>query len=288
MIFCSVIIPTFNRKEKIRKTILSLLSQSLLKEKFEIIIVDDGSTDSTKNVVKEFNKKVIYLRQENKGPAAARNYGIREASGEIVAFTDDDCVVPSNWLEKILSGFEKHKNVVAVGGYLEAPEEILRSNIFARYESFISRKNYRVSDKEEVSGWENPSGGTNNLAYLKRIILEVGGFDETFPTAGGEDADLKWRITQKGYKFLYLPLKVEHHQDYNFKGFIRQSRNRGSGEFYFSKKWGNVPTRITIFKNLVFVTLRFFKKLIFEKEIIMNILDFIFQFNKEKVKLSLL
>jgi len=102
--FVSVIIPTYNRKEILERTLRTYSDQTYPKDKFEVIVIDDGSTDGTEHVVKSLvggsNYKLRYFRQDNKGPAAARNLGINEAAGEIVLITGDDCIPDPKLIEE--------------------------------------------------------------------------------------------------------------------------------------------------------------------------------------------
>lgn len=253
MIF-SVIIPTYNRKHLLKKCLNSLLNQTFPKDEYEVIVVDDGSppeADSPPHppLAEEADVSLLtgrrqtsipfhFLTQEHRGPAAARNLGIKKAQGEIIAFTDDDCVPPANWLEKLYDGFKRHPEVAVVSGYQEAPEEILQKNLIAQYERFQTRALYRGKDKEIIGGFETPGGVTNNMAVKRKVFDKVGLFDENFPVPAGEDADLKKRIANARFKFLYLPLKVEHYQEYSLRGFLRQQKTRGIGGRYFREKWG--------------------------------------------------
>jgi len=126
---------------------------------------------------------------------------------------------------------------------MEAPAAVLKQNIFAQYESYVTRQVYGAGKKEILGSFEVPTGGTNNIAYRKKVLEEIGGFDESFPVAAGEDADLKKRICDRGYQILYLPLKVEHHHDYSWRSFIKQSRSRGVGSIYFHRKHGGGLSR---------------------------------------------
>lgn len=238
--FVSVVIPTYNRGKKLSKTLESLIAQSYPKDGYEVIVVDDGSTDNTGEVVKEFRrkfKKFRYFKQENRGPAAARNIGIKNSRGEIIAFTDDDCIVPRDWLDRLVATYERFPDVVGVGGYIEAREDILKKNIFAQYESYEARVIYGLGREVIFGGADTPGMGTANVSFKKQVLEEVGGFDEFFRSAAGEDMDLKKRIGEKGYKFVYIPLKVTHIQDYSFRRFVIQSWVRGLGSKYFDRKY---------------------------------------------------
>ena len=159
--------------------------------------------------------------------------------------------LPADWLEKLLDGFDRHPEVVGVGGYMKAPEEVFQSSKFAQYEWFVSHDIYHADSREKVGGFENPAGGTNNLAFKKEVLEEVNGFDENFPVPAGEDADLKKRLTDKGYKLLYLPLQADHYQPYGLKRFIRQSFVRGVGTYYFVNKHEGKILRRTIYSRFL-------------------------------------
>src|SRR5437764_138198 len=119
----SVVIPTFNRQATLHQTLKAIEAQDALS--FEVIVVDDGSTDGTKEAVTSEFPSVQYIQQENQGPAAARNTGIRAVAGDIVVFTDDDCVPPPDWLSRLANGYARYPEVAGVGGYLEAPDNVL-------------------------------------------------------------------------------------------------------------------------------------------------------------------
>ncbi len=244
----SVVIATHNRKEKLRHCIAAITRQT--HPASQIIVVDDASTDGTGAMLEAEFPHVEYVRLEaNQGPAVARNRGIRIAHEEIIAFTDDDCLPPPNWLEQLSAGFTDYPQVVGVGGYQDPPKELIRHNPIARAEHLDRLQRWGESaERPQCGGYEVPGFGTNNAAYKRRVLLEVGGFDETFPVAAGEDADLKWRITEKGYKLLYLPLKVEHHRAYTWRAQWHSSIRRGIGAYYFELQRGHPPGlgRITL------------------------------------------
>ncbi|HEY63971.1 MAG TPA: glycosyltransferase [Caldilineae bacterium] len=237
----SVVIPTYNRWAQLRCSLTAVLRQTY--SNYEVIVVDDGSTDNTGEMIQRVFPQVRYVRQDaNRGPAAARNRGIAAASGEIVAFTDDDCVVPPEWLAKISHGFHRWPDVAGVGGYQEAPDDLLRTNKVAFAEHVMRLRRWgKQAQVEQLGGDEVPGLGTNNVAYRRDVLIEVGGFDETFPVAAGEDADLKLRIAQRGYRLLYLPLKVCHYREYTIQAQWQMHWRRGVGAYYFEAKHGKAP-----------------------------------------------
>jgi glycosyltransferase involved in cell wall biosynthesis len=231
----SLIVPTYNRKNSLRRCLTIATSQEY--PDYEVIVVDDASTDGTDEMVRREFPQVRYLRQErNRGPAAARNRGVEAATGEFIAFTDDDCEPPPSWLSVLKAGFESYPEVGAVGGLQEAADPVWQHNRLARYERFLTRRVYGVGELP-VLGQPAP-GGTNNLAIRRALLQRLGGFDETFPVAAGEDADLLYRLVYLGYPTVCLPIKVTHHQAYTWPGFVRQQVRRGIGAFYFQNKHG--------------------------------------------------
>ncbi len=241
----SVVVPTYHRKETLRQTLAALCAQDY--RDCEVIVVDDGSMNETEEMLANEFPAFCYLRQDHRGPAAARNRGIRQARGEIIAFTDDDCLAPPDWLTRLADGYVRYPDAVGGGGGLMAPSELLKSNVFARYEQYISRDVYHAGEEEYVGGFECPAGGTANMSYKRSILLEVNGFDERFPVPAGEDADLKLRICSRGERLFYLPIWVTHLQEYSWNRFRRQFYIRGIGRNYFEQQQsGGSPGRIKI------------------------------------------
>ncbi len=225
--FISVIVPTYNRGISLKLCLDALLAQDY--PTYEIILSDDGSTDDTRLIAAQY-PDVRYVCQENRGPAAARNRGIEPARGEIIAFTDDDCRAPPNWLSCLADGFRRHPEVAGVGGYLDPPDEAVAHSVFARYERFVSMVLYHQKQSEMIGGLEDyPAGGTSNIAYRKSVLEQVNGFDEWFRYPAAEDHDLRVRVHRLGYKLLYVPVRVEHLRLYSWRSFRRQSITHGRG-----------------------------------------------------------
>ena len=258
----SIVIPTHNREHKLQQCLIAATNQDY--HDYEVIVVDDGSTDTTGAMVKREFPQVNYIHQEsNRGPAVARNCGIAVASGDFVAFTDDDCLVPINWLQEFASALLQYPEVAGVGGYSEASRNTLSSNLYARYEAYLLHSHYRIGNKPYVGYFETPGCGTNNVAYRTDILQEVGGFDESFPYAAGEDTDLKKRTTEAGYKLLYLPLKVTHNHNFSWRSFHSQQITRGRGVVHFERRHnGAPPTRLRIVLRFIKRGLRFWLQLL--------------------------
>ena len=214
----SIIIPVKNRPQDIKECLTSLSSLDYPKDKFEIIVVNDGSTDSTSKVIETFGIKAIHLPQSI-GASACRNLAAKEARGELLAFTDSDCVAHPNWLKDIVPYFEDEE-IGIVGGYV--------SNYYSRsaldcYEDVKSSLNmgpylFRVIDRE----YSNAYVPSCNLIIPKKTFIKVSGFQEDMSV--GEDVDLCWRVRKLGYHLLYVPQgKVEHkHRNAPFPMLIRR------------------------------------------------------------------
>ncbi|MBP8960919.1 glycosyltransferase, partial [Patescibacteria group bacterium] len=221
----SVIVPTYNSLGTLRLCIEALLKQQLPYGEFEVIIVDDGSTDGTKNFIdslvlpKEFSLKYVF--QENAGPAKARNTGIKKAIGRIIAFTDADCIPDPDWLNVI-------KKSIVDGGL-----------------NFLSGKTY--TNDFLVFPWKvapvDQVGVTANLAFDRYHTKETMYFDETFMFPIGEDLDFVLRCEKVGYKITVVEnMRVCHPPHvFNVRGLMRRAKYR-SGEVILDKKFGTASS----------------------------------------------
>lgn len=252
----SLVIPTHNRREQLRHCLSAALRQDY--PDYEVIVVDDASSDDTASMVQQQFPQIIYLRQAtNQGPAAARNRGIAVAQGAIIAFTDDDCIVPPNFLSRLADGLARYPQAGGVGGYQEAAEQVLATRLLARHERYLSRVVYGAGDSEYLGGVESPACGTNNIAYRREVLELVGGFAK-IPVAAGEDALLRTQVVERGYRMLYIPLKVVHTRSYELDEFWRQQVVRGKGVVHYELlRHGRPPTLARMALRLAKRTLRF-------------------------------
>ncbi len=221
--FVSVLLATYNRKEWLRECLESVSNQSYPKDRYEIIVVNDGSTDGTEEVLKEYEKKAQYMfrwyTQMNRGKAAAMNLGIKNTRGEIICFTDDDCIADKNWIKNLLKEFDDEK-VGGVGGRILAymPKKLVEK--------------YGVSFDQDGS----VSLATGNAAYRAHIVRSVGGFDTRL--IGLEDIDFGVRVRGRGYKLKYAPEAVIYHRNYDsLDKLIRRKYLEGKQLYNLSTKY---------------------------------------------------
>lgn len=173
----SVVIPTHQRPELLSKCLKALYRQSLSRKIFEIIVVHDGPGEYTKKkIIRLFPDVKFYSLRENKGPAAARNYGWLIAKGKLIAFTDDDCLPDKNWLRDILNEYAGEE-AIAYSGKVYVPLS-LHPTDFELYKARLATDRFI----------------TANCVCTKAALLKVGGFDERFRMAWREDSDLEFKL----------------------------------------------------------------------------------------------
>lgn len=196
----SVIIPTYNAEKTLFSCLEALANQSVPKEDYEVIVIDDGSTDSTSTIAKGFDVKYIF--QANKGPAAARNKGASSAGGDIILFTDADCVPEHNWIQEMVGAFSDLDVAATKGAYKTRQKEF--SARFAQAEFEDRYDLLRKSPSVDMID-------TYSAAFRKEVFLNMGGFDESFPDANNEDTDLSYRLAHAGYKLVFNTRAFVYH-----------------------------------------------------------------------------
>lgn len=195
----SVMVPAYNSKKTIGECISALLEQS--QKPGEIIVVDDGSRDGTKDAVKSF-KGVLLLEQEHKGPAAARNLGAKKAKGDILLFTDADCVPANTWVAEMAKPFE-NREISGVQGRYKTDQK----SLIAKFVQLEIEDRYDRMRKREYVDFI----GSYSAGYRKSIFLEFGGFDDSFSMASGEDPDISFKISKAGHKMVFSDNAVVYH-----------------------------------------------------------------------------
>ena len=225
----SVIIPGFGRAESLAECLKALASQTLPRERFEVIVCDDGSELPLANALEPTlgtlgDLRVSFVRQPNSGPAAARNRAADSAQGQYLAFTDDDCRPAADWLEKLLHHFAVHPNTLVGGGMCTTAT----SDAYARATQAIM--SFVYGDQVRRGGMLLFS--TSNLAMCARAFREMGGFSSHFRRAAGEDYDLCARWYNQGGQSAYLPdALVVHDHALTFGRYLLQHFHYGRGLF---------------------------------------------------------
>ncbi len=196
----SIIIPTFNGARRIGYCLDALMEQVAGRE-VEVLVVDDGSTDNTAAVVAGY-PSVRLISQANGGPATARNRGAMEARGEILLFTDDDCVPMPDWLDAMLGPFKDPEVVGAKGVYRTRQRRLAARFVQVEYED----KYHLMAGLPEIDFID-----TYSAAFRRERFLEMTGYDTSFPVACAEDIELSYRMSARGWKMKFAPAAVVYH-----------------------------------------------------------------------------
>lgn len=231
----SIIIPTYNRRSMLDICLAAVTALDC--PDYEVIVVDDGSSDGAEELVRTSFPEVRFFRQEeNRGPAAARNRGLREATGGILAFTDDDCVPPRDWLQ---CHWEHHRDpkVGAVGG-LQVPDA---PSFFDKVQWAHYAEEYgSLARIEAIAAWEGLA--TSNLSVKREVFERVGFFDEAFLT--GSDPEFARRACRSGYALIRDPrLTVRHLKKYTLASYLGTRFHRGCGSILTDVKEGSLSAR---------------------------------------------
>ena len=214
----SVVIPVYNGEKTLRQCLDSVLNQSY--KDFEVIAVDNNSTDNTKKIIEESekrDKKVRYVFEGYRSRGAARNAGIRAAKGEIIAMTDCDCVVPKNWLSRLIEPIIYGRADIVQGNELD-----IVGNYWTKMQQEFNQKFL----DSHTSYFYIDHVDTKNFAAKKKVLFDVGLFNKNIKNI--EDFEVKIRFKKKGYKNYFLrDLKVEHYHKDCFSSLFKRRVNQG-------------------------------------------------------------
>ena len=208
--FVSIVICTFNRKKFLEKCLESIFAIEYPKSQYEVIVVDGGSTDGTKELCKKFSN-MRFVVEDRYGLAAARNKGAELSQGSIVAYTDDDCIVDKQWLRNLVAGFQLFRHVIGVGGpvYPLRPE-VIPPKIYVKAALGLFDEGEKIKFVRGII--------TSNSAFKREIFSKVQ-FDEKLGTTrrgklilSGEDVDFCQNLIKLGYNLLYTPYAKVYHQ----------------------------------------------------------------------------
>lgn len=225
----SIVIPTYNRPERLASCLHSLTQLSYPRDRFEVIVVDDGSAQPMAPTVAPFESalNLTLLRQVNSGPAQARNAGAARAQGQYLVFTDDDCQPHPYWLSAMATELEQQPQALVGGHTLNA----LPSNVFSTASQLLIDYLYDYYNNSRQA----PSFfASNNFALATEQFRQLGGFDTSFPLAAGEDREFCDRWLQQGLPMAYAPeARVDHSHHLSLRRFWRQHFNYGRGAYCF-------------------------------------------------------
>lgn len=240
----SVVIPTFNRKPILMKCLRSLENQKLnsLVKSYEVVVIDDGSTDGTCNWIKNNNEElshVVLYQQEHGGPALGRNLGIMKSKNQIIIFIDSDLIVLNDFIiqhvNKLSYAWKKYgKNCFTYGS-------VINTSNFESPES----ENYKLTDISFAYF------ATGNVAISRDLLLKVGLFDTTFSLYGWEDLELGERLKKLGTKLIKCPMAVGFHWHPPFTYdqldiLIKQEKERAKMALLFYRKHPNLRVKFAI------------------------------------------
>ena len=215
----SVVIPVYNGFDFVTRAIASVLFQEYAS--IEVIVVNDGSTDGTRAIAERYAEFTL-INQENRGLSVARNVGAARATGEIIAYTDSDCVVDPDWLTYLVYKFTEGGFVAVGGPNFPPPEE----SAVAAYVAAAPGGPTHVLLNDEVA--EHIPGC--NMAFTRDALAAVGGFEPIF-AAAGDDVDLCWRLQNDCHVIGFSPAAmVWHFRRNTIRDYLKQQRGYGKAE----------------------------------------------------------
>jgi GT2 family glycosyltransferase len=222
----SVVVAGYNGDRTLKACLDSLLKLNY--PDYEVILVDDGSTDTTPRIASQF-PNVRYLRHEtNRGLSVARNTGIGAASGEIVAFTDSDCRADEDWLHYLVAALVEGEYAGVGGPNLLPPEDSLVAAAVTASPGGPAHVMLTDRQAEHIPGC--------NMAFFKWALVEAGGFDPIF-TKAGDDVDICWRVQQAGHVIGFSPAAfVWHYRRSTVADYLRQQQGYGEAEALLVRK----------------------------------------------------
>lgn len=234
----SVIIPTYNRADVLKMCLDSLNNQSFDHNRFEVIVIDDGSTDHTKDIVKEYPNKfnLKYLKQNNAGPGAARNKGLQIAKGKYSLILNDDALLDPENLKIHYETHQKlhHKKVAVIGTFNYAKEFLDKPFVWLAENTFLVFA-YNTLQKHRIHNYRY--FWTCNISILTEAIRKAGYFDEVFNEPMMEDTELGYRLEKQGFGVYFEPAaKSIHYHWIDVPGFIKRQEMSGRNIIkYFGK-----------------------------------------------------
>lgn len=302
MLKISVIIPSFNKATFLKNNLESLLNQTFPKDKFEIIVVDNMSTDNSKEIFDEFKPRALacglaarFISEKRKGAVFTRHTGVRAVRASLLAFIDDDCLCSESWLDAVVKAFRDF-NADAVGGKVLVRWDRKPPDWIKKYEAYTGTLDWSTESRL-IRNNEHIIGG--NFCIRRDRLFECGGFNPGQVgeyIVGDHEIGLVRKMQDRGWKIVWAPDALVWHcqtvaKNATEKDIIRRRYNSGiSGAYWNFRK--NNPSRLSLMikiikdKSLIFQLISYFK--IYFKSYIKYILNMtnekqdwrLFKFNK--------
>ncbi|WP_127572620.1 glycosyltransferase [Paenibacillus xylaniclasticus] len=214
-----IVIPIYNQGAALQR-VLDGFEKQVTSYRYQVIVVDDGSTEDIESIVSSFSDKILYVYQENKGRAAARNKGVLEGNGEYIIFCDGDRIPGPKFIEEHLSTLSNNEDLVVIG----CPKEIFKHDNYNEVRAIVEQDltsakltpftksvlNLYDENGETDSGIPWVSTFSGNMS-LKRSVFESFLFDEGFKNWGFENIELGYRLFINGISFKYNSLAINYH-----------------------------------------------------------------------------
>lgn len=254
--FVSIIVIVLNMEKTIGKCLTSLLDQDYPSSRYEIIVVDGGSSDDTQSILREHDVKMLIDLNNNR--SVARNLGIKHSRGELVAFIDADCIAQRKWLQIHVRNHVRYWNVGAIGGSIVYSTRNDSNENKSKFANFVAMMNEAEYSRNSPKRWVSYIP-TCNSSFKKKVLKGVGLFDERLHV--GEDTQLCSQIIQKGFSILFDPsAEVTHCDAYklnrmNVFQFIKTQENGGNTHYNIQLVQSRLKYRLPMFPPVALLLL---------------------------------